>query len=1232
MKVDPNQLRKRFLDFFDARMKDHAKAKGRGVRPGVSLALPSSSLQPPDASTLFTSAGMHQFKDDFTGNLVHGTRAAATVQKCMRTPDLENVGKTARHHTFFEMLGFFSFGDGLSGPNGSVGFFKKEAIRWIWDFYTLPWDQGGCGLETSKLYVSVYKGDDNGKDRDIEAIELWTAILQPLHPGVSLPGKRIFELGEHDNFWPAGAPSQGPNGVCGPCSEIFYDLGDEYGQGDVASNGNRFMEIGNIVFTQYERSGPTPGKGTLTPLPAKNIDFGGGFERLMMVLDGAKTTLDCGLFHDVRRHLRKVRVNERQEIELAPDKLLTTAFAYGLVSQQASTTKDLNPFVNPEGWLKNTVLTGAFGSRIPLADWTAKYQTLVDDANVREKRIADHIRAATFAMADGILPSNEGAGYVIRRIIRRAFRDGSAMGFDGPFLHKLVPVIVEGYGEAYPELKRNTSAISATIQQEEQQFSTTLERGLQLLAGLIREHKKRDDKTLDGKAAFDLYQSQGLPREVVQDEAAAEGMLLDQLGYDAAEEAHRQASKGGKQVVVFEKGWFQDLKAKARPTEFLGYETCDATARVIALVRDGQNFDIVEQGDSVIVVLDRTPFYAESGGQVGDRGSLHVDAGLFEVIDTKKRDDYWLHEGKLKHGKLRVGDTVEALVDQTRRDSIRRNHSATHLMHAALRKVLGEHVVQRGSEVRPDGLRFDFSHPKGVTFEERQQIEALVNEQIRFNAQVGTAIMSPEEAQKAGAMALFGEKYGDKVRVLTMGSGTGVPPVNKVERGVSPLSSAAFRFRPGTGEVRRRQGANLPHWEQSGATYFVTFRLADALPATVIEQIRAERDDIVNTAARLGRDLSDDELHRLQELQTVKMDQFLNAGHGACWLRRDDCAKVLADALNHFDRERYDLAAWCVMPNHVHVLVRPLFAYTLQEILHSWKSFTAKKCLELVGRTGAFWQEEYFDRIVRDEAEFERFVGYIAANPVDAGLKDWAWVNTPATGEDARETFNTGETPVPQAFSMELCGGTHVARTGDIGYFRITSEGSSSAGVRRIEAVTGADAVEIAAAEARLLAQLHAVTKAQPGKVLEKVEGLIKEVKDLKGKARQGGGVGGNVLETIRKECETVGDASLYVGDAGAAEATDLLTIKESLGQDAKSFAILLGSRGEDRVSLLLAFSKDLVGRGLHAGKIVGEIARLVDGKGGGKPEVAQAGGKKPEALAEALAQGRNRLREMLKN
>ncbi|MCB9894244.1 MAG: alanine--tRNA ligase [Planctomycetes bacterium] len=988
MKVDPNELRQRFLRFFDERMKDHAGGKVTG-----SLVLPSSSLQPPDASTLFTSAGMHQFKDDFTGNLIHGTRAATTVQKCMRTPDLENVGKTARHHTFFEMLGFFSFGDGLDGPNGSKGFFKKEAIRWIWDFYTLPWDKGGCGLDTSKLYVSVYGGDEKGEGRDEEAAKLWTEILGKLWKPDELK-KRIFYLGEHDNFWPAGAPSEGPNGVCGPCSEIFYDLGDEYGQGDVATNGDRFMEIGNIVFTQYERSGPAPGKGTLTPLPSKNIDFGGGFERLVMVLDGAPTTLDSSLFSNIRQRLRETRTEKLTvtTIEVLHDEYQFVCVASAL-SGAAVTTWEL--FRDPQMilWGLRDRLTGRY-SAVRVLDPAQRDQRTLDwlsekyrDYEIREKRIADHIRAVTFSMSDGILPSNEGAGYVIRRIIRRAFRDGSALGFDGPFLHKLAPVIVEHYGDAYPELKRNTTAVVATIKQEEEQFSTTLERGLQQLSGLIRDLKKQGERVLPGKPAFDLYQSQGLPREVVQDELAAEDFSLDQVGYDEAEEAHRKASKGTKQAVVFEKGWFQDVKGKHKPSQFLGYETCEAECKVLAIARDGELFDIIEAGDSAVVVLDRTPFYGESGGQVGDRGSLQHDGATFEVADTQKRDDYFLHEGKLLHGKLRVGDTVTARVDQLRRDRIRANHSATHLMHAALRTVLGEHVVQRGSEVGPDRLRFDFSHPKALSFEEKQTIERLVNEQVQANTEVGTAVMAPEEAQKAGAMALFGEKYGDKVRVLSM-----------------------------------------------------------------------------------GRD----------------------------------------------------------------------------------------------------------------------------------------------------------------GFSKELCGGTHVARTGDIGYFRIVSEGSSSAGVRRIEAVTGQDAYELAAEEARLLAQLHAATKAQPGKVLEKVEGLLKEVKDLKGKAKKGGGVDEKQLKSIRDSGETVGDVTVYVAEFDGVEAPDLLTISDALRQDDAPSAILLGSRGEGRALLLLSFTKDLVGRGLHAGKIVGEMARLVGGGGGGKPEIAQAGGKNPEGMSEALATGRKRIREVL--
>ncbi|MBK9975707.1 MAG: alanine--tRNA ligase [Planctomycetes bacterium] len=955
MTVDSIQLRQRFLDFFDARMKDHAKAEGHGVSQGA-LGLPSSSLIPPDASTLFTSAGMHQFKDDFTGNLVHNTRAAATVQKCMRTPDLENVGRTARHHTFFEMLGFFSFGDGLHGPNGSVGFFKMEAIRWIWDFYTLPWDQGGCGLDKAKLYVSVYKGDETGADRDTEAMELWTKILQPLHPGVSLPGTRIFELGEHDNFWPAGAPSQGPNGVCGPCSEIFFDCGPQYGQGDVASNGARFMEIGNIVFTQYERSGPTPGKGTLTPLPAKNIDFGGGFERLVMVLEAAPTTLDSSLFMPLRHKLRDLAAGN----ELDP-----TGTAY-------------------QKQLRKQLKAGARRDALEITDSTPEF---AEEFLVREKRIADHIRAAVFCMADGVLPSNEKQGYIIRRIIRRAYRDGSALGFSGPFLHKLVPVLLESYAPSYPELKRNITAVASTIQQEEQQFATTLERGLQLLAGLIQQVKEKGEKVIGGEPAFNLYQSQGLPLEVVRDEARAQGLEVDQIGYEQAKQSHKGASGAGKQVAVFEKGWFADLKSKFAPTKFLGYEVCESPVKVLSIAVEGQPVDSLEAGQNGVVVLDRTPFYAESGGQVGDRGTIKVSGATFEVADTKKRDDYFLHEGAVILGRVKVGDTAEARVDVERRSRIRANHSATHLMHAALRKVLGDHVVQRGSEVRADGLRFDFSHAQAVSFDERQKIEALVNQQVQANVEVSTEVMAPEDAQRVGAMALFGEKYGDKVRVLTMGT---------------------------------------------------------------------------------------------------------------------------------------------------------------------------------------------------------------------------------------------------QGFSKELCGGTHVARTGDIGYFRIVSEGSSSAGVRRIEGVTGQDACTLAAEDARLLAQLHALTKAQPGKVLEKVDGLIKEVKDLKGKAKSGPAVTAGLLDQLNKIAETIGDASLYVSDMGLVEASDLLTIKDALGQDARPHAILLGARGEGRASLLLALSKELVSRGLHAGKIVGEIARLVGGGGGGKPEIAQAGGKNPEAMSEALDLGRTRLRGLI--
>ncbi|MCG3184433.1 MAG: hypothetical protein ICCCNLDF_02553 [Planctomycetes bacterium] len=547
-------------------------------------------------------------------------------------------------------------------------------------------------------------------------------------------------------------------------------------------------------------------------------------------------------------------------------------------------------------------------------------------------------------------------------------------------------------------------------------------------------------------------------------------------------------------------------------------------------------------------------------------------------------------------------------------------------MHAALRKVLGEHVVQRGSIVQPDRLRFDFSHPKALTFEEKQEIERLVNLQIQANTEVSTQVMAPEEAQKAGAMALFGEKYGDKVRVLTMGRDIGVPPMRPA--GVPPAEAVP------TG-VEKRQGAYLPHWETKGGVYFVTFRLADSLPAEVREQIVAEREDIVRTADQMGRPLSDSERDRLLALHTDKIDKWLAQGHGACHLKDERCAKVVSDALKHFDGDRYQLAAWCVMPNHVHVVFKALGDHGLADILHSWKSFTAKECNRLLGRKGEFWMPESFDRLVRNGPELRRFVDYTLQNPQAAGLKDWKWVwktdQLPDVGSSGETpSGRTGGTPVSPAFSMELCGGTHVARTGDIGYFRILSEGSSSAGVRRIEAVTGQDAYQLAAEEARTLAELHGLTKAQPGKVVEKVQSLLKEVKDLKGKAKKGGGADQSKLEAIRKSAETVGDVTVYVAELEGVEATDLLTIKDALGQDSGPSAVVLGSRGDGRALLLVAFTKDLVGRGLHAGKIVGEMARLVGGGGGGKPDVAQAGGKDPQGLPEALKTGVTRIREAL--
>lgn len=976
------EVRQAFLNYFDRKFREYAKSKGEDPAKLPPMILPSSSLVPDDASTLFTSAGMHQFKDDFTGNLKHGTKRATTAQKCLRTPDLENVGKTARHHTFFEMLGFFSFGD----------YFKKEAIAWIWEFYTKE-----MGLSKEKLRVSVYQ-DDN------EAYELWQKLEPKLHDR-----RWIYRFGENDNFWPAGSPSQGPNGVCGPCSEIFYDLGESYnkpklkGADDPSNNGDRFMEIGNIVFTQFDRSGPIPGKGTLTPLPAKNIDFGGGMERLMVALEGVPTTLDTTLFSLVRRDIRlwqwaqvcgvkpgdprfkgsELYWWEHKIFEVLPE---FSAYQKWMAHRWDLTFKSEQLRKNA-GEQRGYFLTSR---EMELAACPLK-----GDEEVREKRIADHIRCSVFAIADGVVPSNEKQGYILRRILRRAYRDGNKLGFKGPFLHKLVRTVVDIYGDVpdYVNLKQNPAAIESTIRQEEEAFDKVLQRGLDKVAGYIADLKKRGAKTLDGALAFDLHSTYGLPVDVTRDELTEAGLALDEPGFLKAKEEFEEKSRAasGFSGDVFEKGWFSQFKVGKKPTEFLGYETTRAAGNVLAIAHNEQLVDYIREGSTAVVVLDKSPFYGESGGQVGDTGVLQTPMGRFVVADTKKREDFILHTGKLEQGKLSVSDTVEAVVDNTRRDKIRANHSATHLLHAALRKVLGEHVQQRGSEVAPDRLRFDFTHPKSITWEERLEIERIVNEQIVHNADVRTDVTDPETARKAGAMALFGEKYGDKVRVLSMG----------------------------------------------------------------------------------------------------------------------------------------DAAAQSV-------------------------------------------------------------------------------------------------------FSRELCGGTHVRRTGDIGFFRITAESSSSAGVRRIEGVTGLTAVQAAQTDAESLLKMTALLKTPTDKLLSRLEAMQKEIKELKSGATKAKAASVD-LKAIAASAQKVGDAFVVVTEVGEAEPPEMLTMVEQLKQDMRPLAVLLGAKADGRASLCLAFSPELVKRGLHAGKLVGELAAKVGGKGGGKPDFAQAGGKDPSGLSDALKLGREKLVEALK-
>lgn len=644
------EIRQKFLQFFADR--------GHEI-------VPSSSLVPGnDPTLLFTNAGMVQFKDAFLGDEVRAVNRATSSQRCVRAGgkhnDLENVGYTARHHTFFEMLGNFSFGD----------YFKREAIKYAWEFLTVE-----LGLPAEKLWVTVYQDDD-------EAAALWLDEMK-------IDPTRFSRLGEKDNFW-----AMGDTGPCGPCSEIFFDHGEDVPGGPPGSpdeDGDRYIEIWNLVFMQYERKAD----GTLTPLPKPSVDTGAGLERVAAVLQNVHSNYEIDLFQSLLADIGEI-----------------------------TGVKDLT--------------------------------------NNSLRVIADHIRSCSFLIVDGVLPSNEGRGYVLRRIIRRAVRHGYQLGVKEVFFYKIVAGLVKVMGEAYPELKAKQTSVEKALRDEEQQFARTLENGMAILEKAIAS---LNGDTLAGETVFKLYDTYGFPVDLTADVARESGIKLDMDGFEAAMQVQRAQARAAGNFSAVDKLELDGVEV----TDFRGYEALEATGDVAAIYVNGEAQDSLKAGESATLVLTSSPFYGESGGQVGDSGTLFAEGVEFRVDDTQKQNDVLLHIGELVIGSLKVGETLAGQVAASARKAITLNHSATHLMHAALRNTLGEHVTQKGSLVDATRLRFDFSHSAPVSADELAKIEAAVNAEILANTQVAKEVMALEAAQQRGAMALFGEKYGDEVRVVSMG-------------------------------------------------------------------------------------------------------------------------------------------------------------------------------------------------------------------------------------------------------------------------------------------------------------------------------------------------------------------------------------------------------------------------------------------------------------------------------
>ncbi|MDP4548805.1 alanine--tRNA ligase [Marinobacter sp. MDS2] len=861
------ELRQTFLDYF--------KQHGHAI-------VPSSSLVPADDPTLlFTNAGMNQFKDTFLGREERDYTRATSTQKCVRAGgkhnDLENVGYTARHHTFFEMLGNFSFGD----------YFKREAINFAWTFLT---GDKWLNLPTEKLWVTVYADDD-------EAFDIW-------NKEVGVPADRIVRIGDNkgaryasDNFW-----QMGDTGPCGPCTEIFYDHGPDVAGGPPGSpeeDGDRYIEIWNVVFMQYNRTAD----GEMLNLPKPSVDTGMGLERIAAVLQGVHSNYEIDLFQDL--------------LKAASD-----------------------------------VLGGA--------ETTA--------ASLRV--VADHIRSCSFLIADGVMPSNEGRGFVLRRIIRRAARHGNKLGANGPFFHKLAKPLADLMGEAFPQLVSSLKQIEKVLLQEEEQFAKTLDKGLRLLEQDIAELKGNE---IPGETVFTLYDTYGFPVDLTNDIARERGLTLDYAGYETAMEAQRERARAASKFGIDYNAEGLSIEGE---TEFTGYDHIDGKERVRVVLVNGEERNAVA-GDDCVVVLERTPFYAESGGQVGDTGLLTWDGGRFEVADTRKDGDNHLHVGKLIEGELSPGQEVDARIDHDRRERTKRNHSATHLLHAALRKVLGEHVNQKGSLVDPDKLRFDFSHFEAVTPEQLKEIERQVNEQVLENTPVEIDVTDMETAQEKGAMALFGEKYGDVVRVLSMGS------------------------------------------------------------------------------------------------------------------------------------DRY---------------------------------------------------------------------------------------------------------------SVELCGGTHVSRTGDIGMMRITSESGISSGVRRIEAVTGFGALEWVDETDSTVRETAKLVKATRETLVDKVQQTLdrnrqleKEIAAMKAKLASSAG------SDLAASAVQVGDLKVVAAQMDGADRKALMETADQLKNKLGEGVVVLATVEGGKVVLVAGVTKSATGK-VKAGDLMKHLCAQVDGKGGGRPDMAQGGGNDASKLAEALA------------